>query len=85
MEDHAKGKKGIPPLFWAGMLLIIMGVVLGAYVAPYMEGWINPERAEAIQNAQDLAAQNTLLKNQIDCLVNGINLNHGKTTITECT
>lgn len=85
MDEKGHGKQGIPSTVWMGLILILVGIIIGASIAPYVEPWTNPARATAMQNAQALTTQNQLLKNQVDCLVNGIELNHGKATLNECT
>lgn len=67
------------------VIVLMIGVLVGAYVSPYLDPLLNPDRATKIQNAQVLTQQNKLLKEQVDCLVNGIQANHGKATIDECT
>lgn len=84
-EGHSRGKGKISGTTWAGIGLIILGILAGAYVSPTIEPFVHPERAALVEQAQTIQVQNALLKQQVDCLVNGINQNHGKTTVSECT
>lgn len=68
-----------------GIGLIIIGIIIGAYLADTLAPWISPAKARLVESTETIQTQNKLLKEQIDCLVNGINANHGKATITECT
>jgi hypothetical protein len=85
MNEHAHEKPVIPFSVWGGIALLLVGVVVGTYLAPALEPWINPERAALLQNTQTTVAQNALLKNQVDCLTEGIMQNHGKAALTDCT
>lgn len=84
-EGHSRGKGKIPGTAWVGVGLIILGMLVGAYISPAIEPFVHPERAALVERAQTIQTQNELLKQQVDCLVNGINQNHGKTTVNECT
>jgi hypothetical protein len=85
MDEKTHSGKGVSAKIWAGIALILVGVILGVSLAPYVEPFTNPERAQSIDQQEALATQNQLLKGQVDCLVNGIQLNKGKATLTECT
>ena len=85
MDDHHKEKKGIPLVFWGWAALLVIGIVAGVYIAPHVEPWAHPERAEAVAHAQQLQVQNRLLKEQVDCLVGGIQSENGEATLAECT
>ncbi len=85
MDEHPRSKGGIPPLVWGGIVILLIGIIFGANIAPILDPWINPSRAAVAQNQNTLTTQNQKLKEQIDCLVNGIQLNHGKATLSECT
>ncbi len=84
-ETRSRPKTRIPPLFWLGLGLFVLGIVVGAYLSPFLDPFFNAERAAMVQNSQTIQNQNALLKEQVDCLVNGINQNHGKKTVDECT
>ena len=68
-----------------GIGLIVIGIIIGAYLADTLSPWISPAKAQLVENTETIQTQNKLLKEQVDCLVNGINTNHGKATIDECT
>lgn len=84
-HDHGKDKGKIPATFWVGLILILIGIFIGAYASPTLDPLVNPERAQLVENSKILQTQNELLKQQIDCLVNGIELSNGKATIAQCT
>lgn len=84
MDDKGHHPKGLSPTMWMGIILLIIGVIIGVSLAPYVEPFTNPARAASIDQQEALATQNMLLKEQVDCLVNGIQLNHGKATLNEC-
>ncbi len=69
----------------AGIGLLVVGIIIGAYIADALTPWISPEKAQLVANTDTIQKQNTLLKEQVDCLVDGIILSHGKATIDECT
>ncbi len=85
MAHDTHEKKGHSPAIWIGIGLVLVGMILGAYAADTLAPWINPTKAALIQNTENIQRQNALLKEQIDCLANGINANHGKKTLEECT
>ncbi len=68
-----------------GIGLILLGIMVGIYLSDSLGGFINPEKAQLVEMSETLHTQNALLKEQIDCLVDGINENNGKTTIDTCT
>ncbi len=84
-EGRGHGKTKMSGTTGIIMMVIVVGILIGAYVSPYLDPILNPERAAKIQNAQVLTQQNKLLKEQVDCLVNGIQANHGKAAVEECT
>lgn len=84
-DGRSHGKSKISGMSGIVIVVIIMGVLIGAYVSPYLDPILNPDRAAKLQNAQALTEQNKLLKQQVDCLMNGVQANHGKATIDECT
>jgi len=85
MDEKGHHPKGLSPTMWAGIILLIIGIIIGVSLAPYVEPFTNPARAASIDQQEAMATQNALLKEQVDCLVNGIQLNMGKATINECT
>lgn len=85
MSSESHDKKGISGKMALGMGLIVIGIILGAYIADALNPWINPGKTQLVENTEAIQAQNKLLKEQVDCLVNGITLSHGKATIAECT
>jgi hypothetical protein len=84
MDDKGHHPKGLSSTVWMGIILLIIGAIIGISITPYVEPFTNPARAASIDQQEALATQNTLLKEQVDCLVNGIQLNHGKATLNEC-
>ena len=85
MDERAHSKGGVPPLVWGGAVILLIGIIIGVNIAPTLEPWVNPVHAATSQNQNTLNTQNQKLKEQVDCLVNGIQLNHGKATLSECT
>jgi predicted transcriptional regulator len=82
-ENHEK--KSISGKMMLGIGLIVVGIFIGAYAADALSPWIAPEKALLVSNTETIQQQNKLLKEQVDCLVGGIEASHGKATIDECT
>lgn len=85
MSSENREKSGISGKMALGIGLILVGIILGASISDALSPWINPGKTQLLQNTESIQAQNKLLKEQVDCLVNGINLSHGKAAIDECT
>jgi hypothetical protein len=85
MSAESHEKKGISGKMVLGIGLIVIGIIIGAYLADALNPWINPSKTMLVENTETIQEQNKLLKEQVDCLVSGINESHGKAAIEECT
>ncbi|MBM3281851.1 MAG: hypothetical protein FJY86_00735 [Candidatus Diapherotrites archaeon] len=85
MSNENHERKGISGKMMVGIGLIVIGIIIGAYAADALSPWIAPEKALLVSNTETIQQQNKLLKEQVDCLVSGIQENHGKAAIDECT
>ncbi|MEK6970716.1 MAG: hypothetical protein AABW68_03395 [archaeon] len=84
MDEKSRPSKGLSFNAGAWIVLLIIGILMGVTLAPYVEPFTNPSRVAAMERQEALMTQNQLLKEQVDCLVNGIQLNQGKATLTNC-
>jgi uncharacterized membrane-anchored protein YhcB (DUF1043 family) len=83
-EEPRKRKKKMSGQTVALVIVLIIGIVIGVLIAQYVEPFVFPERAALVAQSQTIQTQNQLLKQQIDCLVNGIQQGRGITAIAEC-
>ncbi|MDP2665880.1 MAG: hypothetical protein Q8P05_00020 [Candidatus Diapherotrites archaeon] len=85
-DENATPKKGKwkKRAGWA-VVLFVLGLVVGSWMYPMAEPYINPNRANMIEQIRTMETQNRLLKGQVDCLVDHLRQGKADTALEVCT